>query len=151
VAKCLYERIDRGNNVAAVTDALEGLRRANLLGYSEKEGYKIQSTAGEEWERDRRDIHASSEARSEIIQEALQYLFELPERPRLQGRPLPWEVRFSDGRRADHAKLVDPRDEASMVVDLWYLTREESAESTWVRRSDEPPLKDRLVWLAGNR
>jgi hypothetical protein len=31
-----------------VRQALEELRRRNLLGYSEKTGFKIQSTAGEE-------------------------------------------------------------------------------------------------------
>ena len=58
VAQCLYDRVDRGNQVAAVTEALEELRRRNLLGYSEKHGYKLQSSAGEEWERERRDIPA---------------------------------------------------------------------------------------------
>ncbi|MCA9488425.1 MAG: BREX system P-loop protein BrxC, partial [Myxococcales bacterium] len=49
VAQVLYDRVDRGNQVAAVTEALEELRRRNLLGFSEKEGYKLQSSAGEEW------------------------------------------------------------------------------------------------------
>ena len=47
---------DRGNNRTAVKDALEELRRANFLGYSEKHGYKLQSSSGEEWERERRDL-----------------------------------------------------------------------------------------------
>ena len=46
VAQCLYDRVHRGNQVAAVTEALEELRRRNLLGYSEKHGYKVQSSAG---------------------------------------------------------------------------------------------------------
>lgn len=49
MAQCLYDRVDRGNQIAAVTEALESLRRQNLLGYSEKHDYKVQSTAGEEW------------------------------------------------------------------------------------------------------
>ena len=44
-----------------ITEALEDLRRRNLLGYSEKHGYKIQSSAGEEWERERRDIGVARE------------------------------------------------------------------------------------------
>ena len=39
-----------------VQQQMEELRRSNLLGYSEKNGYKIQSSSGEEWERERRDI-----------------------------------------------------------------------------------------------
>ena len=46
VAHCLYDRLDRGSREDAVTEALEELRRRNLLGYSEKHGYKIQSSVG---------------------------------------------------------------------------------------------------------
>src|SRR5262249_45937348 len=56
VAQVLYDRLDLGSNVQQVSDALEELRRRNLLGYSEKDGYKLQSSAGEEWEGERRDI-----------------------------------------------------------------------------------------------
>jgi hypothetical protein len=70
VAQCLYDRMDRGNHVGAVTEALEALRRKNLLGYSEKDGYKVQSSAGEEWERERRDIGVAREAIGEIVQGA---------------------------------------------------------------------------------
>ncbi len=49
--------------------ALEELRRRNLATYSQKEGYKIQCSAGEEWER--RDIGAPRETISEMVQEAL--------------------------------------------------------------------------------
>jgi hypothetical protein len=45
VARCLYDRLDRGSREDAVKEALEELRRHNLLGYSEKHGYKIQSSA----------------------------------------------------------------------------------------------------------
>lgn len=150
VAQCLYDRVDRGNQVSEVTDALESLRRLNLLGYSEKQGYKIQSSAGEEWERERRDLRAPFEVRSEIVQEALKYLLATPDRPRLQGRPFPWAGVYSDGRRAEDVILADPRDDAAVKVDFRFLTREERTESTWVKRSDETALKNRIVWLAGD-
>ena len=89
VAQCLYDRVDRGNQVAAVTEALEELRRRNLLGYSEKHGYKIQSSAGEEWERERRDIGVPREAISEIVQEGLKYLLATPGPPASQGPVVP--------------------------------------------------------------
>ena len=38
VARCLFDRIDLGNQKDQVTEALEELRRSNLLGYSEKQG-----------------------------------------------------------------------------------------------------------------
>ena len=150
VAQCLYDRVDRGNQVAAVTEALEELRRRNLLGYSEKLGYKLQSSAGEEWERERRDIPAPREALGEIVQEGLKYLLGTPDRPQLQGRSFPWAARFSDGRRADDVSLQDPRDNAAVLVDFRYLAPEERTESTWVRRSGEAALHDRLVWLSGD-
>ena len=86
VAQCLYDRVDRGNQVADVTDALEDLRRRNLLGYSEKQGYKIQSSAGEEWERERRDIGVPREEISELVQEATQVPARHSGPPASQGR-----------------------------------------------------------------
>jgi hypothetical protein len=150
VAQCLYDRVDRGNQVAAVTEALEELRRRNLLGYSEKHGYKLQSSAGEEWERERRDIPAPREALSEIVQDGLKYLLATPDRPQLQGRTFPWAGRFSDGRRADDVSILDPRDDAAVRVDFRYLVIEERTESTWIARSGEAALHDRLVWLSGD-
>ena len=150
VAQCLYDRVDRGNQVIAVTEALEELRRRNLLGYSEKHGYKLQSSAGEEWERERRDIPALREALSEIVQEGLRHLLAIPDRPQYQGRSFPWAGRFSDGRRVDDVSLLDPRDAAAVVIDFRYLPVDERTESTWVRRSGEAALHDRLVWVSSD-
>ena len=150
VAQCLYDHIDRGNQVSDVRDALEELRRQNLLGYSEKDGYKIQSSAGEEWERERRDMPAPTEARSEVVQETLKYLLGTPERPRWQGRPFPWSGLYSDGRRADDLPLEASRDPAAIRADLRFLTsREARAESEWIKRSGESALKERLIWVVG--
>ncbi len=150
VARCLYDRVDRGNQVAAVTEALEGLRRDNLLGYSEKHGYKIQSSAGEEWERERREKPVPRERIGETVQDSLKYLLAAPERPRLQGRPFPWAGVFSDGRSHEDAKLMDPRDDAVVRVDFRFLPKEERTESAWVKRSDESTLRDRLLWVCGD-
>ena len=154
VAKCLADRMDGGNQQAGVRQALEELRRRNLLGYSEKEGYKIQSTAGEEWERERDDCAFSRQELSKQIQESLRQLMgdaSGVERPKLEGRPFPWEVRYSDGRYANDAQLVDPRDDACLSLDLRCLPLDERVESLWIRRSAEDPLlKKRLLWIAGN-
>lgn len=149
VAQALYDRVDRGNQLAAVTAALEELRRRNLLGYSEKQGYKIQSSAGEEWERERRDIGVGRELINDLVQDGLKYLLAQPDRPRLQGRPFPWAGLFSDGRRADDLILVDPRDDAPVRVDFRYLVRDERTESGWIKRSGESALQDRLLWVVG--
>ncbi len=154
VAKCLADRMDGGNQQAAVRQALEELRRHNLLGYSEKQGYKIQSTAGEEWERERDDFPFSRQELSKQLQESLKQLMgdaSSVERPKLEGRPFPWEVRYSDGRYANDAQLIDPRDDACLSLDLRCLPLDERVESTWIRWSAEDPLlKKRLLWIAGN-
>lgn len=150
VAQCLYDRVDAGTNRAAITEALEALRSRNLLSYSEKHGYKIQSSAGEEWERDRRDIGVPREDISEEVAQGLKFLIAGPERPRLDGRTFPWAAHFSDGRRADDISLVDPRDAAAVHVDFRYLLAADKTESTWIKRSAETALKNRIVWVAGN-
>jgi len=149
VAQCLYDRLDRGSQVSDITEALEELRRRNLLGYSEKTGYKIQSTAGEEWERDRRDIGVARETISDSVKNALDYLLALPDRPRLQGRPFPWSGLFSDGRDMIDVAFGDQRSEAVVQVDFRFLSGEERTESTWVKRSAEYSFDSRLVWICG--
>jgi hypothetical protein len=150
VAQCLYDRLDRGSQISEVTEALETLRRDNLLGYSEKTGYKLQSSAAEEWERERRDIGVAREVIGEVVQDGLKHLLAIPERPRLQARPFPWAGVFSDGRRADDVTLVDPRDEALVRVDFRFVAAEERVDSIWVKRSDETVLRNRLVWVVGD-
>jgi hypothetical protein len=154
VAKCLAERMDGGNQQAVVRQALEELRRRNLLGYSEKLGFKIQSTAGEEWERERADFPFTRQDLSKQLQDGLKLLMgdaSSVERPKLEGRPFPWEVRYTDGRYANDAQLLDPRDDACLTLDLRCLPLDERVESVWVRRSGEDPLlKKRLLWIAGN-
>ncbi len=117
VAACLYDRVDRGNGRTAVEEALEGLRRANLLAYSEKYGYKLQSSAGEEWERERRDLLVSPEQRSELIQGTLKQIVAEPERPKLEGRPFPWLALFPmAGARstpASRTPVIRPRSQST--------------------------------------
>ncbi len=149
VAQCLYDRADLGNRLDAVTEALEELTRRGLLTRSEKTGYRLQSSAGEEWERERKDLGGSIDARLPLLQQGLKVLLGEVDRPRLAGRPFPWAARFSDGRRVQDAVLQDPRDDAAVLVDLRLLPQEERGEAAWVRRSDESALQHRLVWVAG--
>jgi hypothetical protein len=150
VSQCLYDRLDRGNQVADVTEALEELRRRNLLSFSEKQGYRVQSTAGEEWERERREITAPRESISEIVEDALKFLLDKPERPKMKGRAFPWAGVYSDGREKVDAKLLDPRDDAAFRVDFRFLPNDDRSEATWVKRSAETALENRLVWVCGD-
>ncbi|MCB9599931.1 MAG: BREX system P-loop protein BrxC [Sandaracinus sp.] len=149
VAQCLFDRVDRGNQLPAVTEALETLRRRNLLGYSEKHGYKLQSSSAEEWERERRDQPAVRDAQLEVVQEALKWLVNDPEQPRLQGRPFPFKALFSDGRRLSDVLLTEGRADAVIELDLRFLPPEDARdEPRWVRFSAEQ--SKRLLWIAGD-
>ncbi|GCL39448.1 hypothetical protein SR1949_45740 [Sphaerospermopsis reniformis] len=53
VSQCLYSELGMNNPESSVTLALEKLRGLGLLSYSDKLGYKIQSSAGQEWQRER--------------------------------------------------------------------------------------------------
>jgi hypothetical protein len=150
VAQCLFDRLDRGSQESEVTQALEDLRSRNLLGYSEKLGYKIQSSAAEEWERERRDLRPSGEVVSQIVQDAFEILLASPDRPRLQGRPFAWAGVYSDGRRFEDKVIAQPREDAVVRVDFRFLPREDRTESTWVRRSAENALVNRLLWVCGD-
>ena len=150
VAQCLYDRVDRGNQRTEVSEALEALRRKNLLGYSEKTGYKLQSSSAEEWDRERRDLSVGREAINELVQEGLKVLLAEPDRPRLQGRAFPWAGLFSDGRRADDVSLVSANDDAAVCVDFRFLPSKDRSSTQWVRLSAESTLKDKLLWIAGD-
>lgn len=151
VAQCLYDRVDRGNQVAAVSDALEELRRRGLLGYSERAGYKVQSSTGEAWELERRDIRVSSESIGAAVQDALKSLMSEPERPRLQGRVLPWAAVFSDGGDHEEVKLLNPSTHSEMMVDFRFLDSEDATLGDWVRHSCEAEFYNRIVWVSGEQ
>lgn len=150
VAQCLYDKLDRGNQVSRVTEALEDLRRRNLLGYSEKTGYKIQSSAGEEWERERREIPVPRKAIGDTAKHALDLLLGNLDRPRLQGRPFPWQGLFSDGSNIADAGFGDQRSDAVVCVDFRLLRPEERARGAWIKRSAESTLEHRLIWVCGD-
>jgi hypothetical protein len=151
VAQCLYARLGQGNQVPAVTQALDKLRGLSLLSYSEKQGYKIQSSAGQEWQRLRDDIRVSQEQISRIAQDAIRALVgAMQERPRWKGRSFPWTLWFSDGNQAHDVKLQDTREDSTVAVDFRFLSRKEDrSSSSWVQKSDQEPLLNRLIWVAG--
>lgn len=149
VAQCLHDSMDANGQLAAVTDALEELRRANLLGYSEKHGYKLQSPAGEEWERDRADISVPREQIARYLQEALKLVVAGLERPKLEGRPFPWLALFSDGRQLTDTRLADPRDPASITIDFRFVPASEREPDTWINRSGESSYEHRILWVVG--
>ncbi|WP_050725309.1 BREX system P-loop protein BrxC [Vulgatibacter incomptus] len=149
VASCLYDRVGRGPTVQQVREALESLRQANLVGYSEKSGYKIQSSAGQEWQRERDDIHVTAEAWGEHIRERLKDLVGKPELPRLEGRPFKWTALYSDGQNSADVRLDRVTEETVVSVDFRFL--KERDEAGWIKRSQDDNLRERLIWVASDR
>ena len=151
IAACLYAKLGEGNRVQIVNEALEKLRSLSLLSYSEKHGFKIQSSAGQEWQRERDDIGVTQEQISKTAQDALKHLVgSTQDRPRWKGRSFPWTLWFSDGRQAHDVKLQDAREDSTVAVDFRFLhKKEERATNDWVPKSDQEQLRNRLVWVVG--
>ncbi len=151
VAQCLYDRLDRGDNQTRVHEALERLRTANLLGYSEKRGYKLRSSAGEEWDTERSRITVASERQSELVAEQLTRLVARADRPTHLGVPFPLQVRYSDNHGTSQRTLRSGRTGTPvMPVDLRWLTNLSAREpSGWISSSAEPAHSARLIWVVG--
>src|SRR2546426_4979158 len=134
VARCLYRRLGEGNQVQAVSQALEKLRAVNLVAYSEKHGYKIQSSAGQEWERERDDIGITPEQLTDVVRDKVKELLGTPERPRYKGRPFPWAAFFSDGRHLHDDRVQDPRDDSAVTIDFRFMrTKDDRAPNAWIQ------------------
>ncbi len=149
VAQVLYDRLDRGNNVTEVTAALEDLTRRNLLGFSEREGYRLQSSSGEEWERERREQPVGREQWLLVVQDQLRRLLSTPDKPSMSSRSFALEGVFSDGRRPEPAILVDSRDDATIRFDFRLVPLAERNDAVWIPRSAESGFQHTLLWVAG--
>jgi hypothetical protein len=150
VSQCLYSRLGMGNNEPAVTQALEKLRNLGLLSYSDKLGYKIQSSAGQEWQRERDAYSVIPDAISLIVADKLKNLLGSVERPRYKNKSFPWTAYYSDGRQRHDERLQGVNDPAVLTVDFRYLTNNDERNSTtWVQTSGSNNFKHRLIWVVG--
>jgi hypothetical protein len=150
IAKSLYEHVARGNNVDDVRDALERLHKAGLLTYSDKRGYKLQSSSGQEWSAERDGYRVTPDAVGHLVQERLRdTLLPRVDVPRHRGAPFKVEAWFSDGRQADDVSLKQHRNEATFTVDLRFIAYDAEQHGQWVRLSSEQRMEHRLLWVVG--
>lgn len=150
VSQCLYSRLGMGNQESHILQGLEKLRGLGLLSYSDKLGYKIQSSAGQEWQRDRDNHSVTQDAISVIIGEKLKTLLGNVERPRYKNKSFPWAAYYSDGRQHNDERLQVPNDPAVLTVDFRYLTNQSDREpTTWVNTSHSNNFQNRLIWVVG--
>ena len=149
VAKCLYDQLGCGNREAAVTQALERLRELNLLSYSEKTGYKIQSAAGKEWDQERDRHTVTPDAVSELVAQKLKALLGTADNPSYKGNKFRWAAYYSDGRQRQDERLQVPAELAVVTVDFRYVAKDEQAAADWIRASSYQ--QNRIFWVVGDR
>ncbi|MEI9942162.1 MAG: BREX system P-loop protein BrxC [Pseudomonadota bacterium] len=147
VARCLYEQLGQGNQLPAIQTALDALVGEGLLAYSEKGGYTIQSTAGQEWQAERDGYVPGPEQKSAKILEALELLMGDVDKPKLGETGISWRAFYSDGYGQKDARVKDERKHTVVTVDF-QLSKKRSGEH-WVPLSAQG-YADRIFWVVGD-
>lgn len=145
VAKSLYERLGQGNRLPAVQTALDQLVGQGFIGLSANAGYKIESSAGQEWQRERDAYVPTADQISEGVKGVLGVI-ELS-KIKLEAVEIPWLVLYSDNVTKDE-HIKDERKYTVITVEL-QLASGEGAD-VWTARSDTEPYKNKFVWIAGS-
>jgi hypothetical protein len=146
VARCLYERVGQGNQEPDVQRALDLLAGESLLAFSEQSGYKIESSAGQEWQKERDGYVPGPELQSKAIQGALGELLKEAESPALGKLELPWLAFFSDTFGARDVRIRDERKHTIVTVDFQLAKGDQEG---WVALSDDAAHRDRILWVVG--
>ncbi|HKY38425.1 MAG TPA: BREX system P-loop protein BrxC [Polyangiaceae bacterium] len=147
ISRCLYERLGQGNQLPAVQAALDALVGENLLAYSEKGGYKVQSTAGQEWQNERDNYAPGPEQKSAKVLEALEWLMGDVDKPKLGDVGITWRAFYSDGYGQKDARVKDERKYTVVTVDF-QLSKKRSGEH-WIPISSQG-FTDRIFWVVGD-
>jgi hypothetical protein len=151
IARCLYEQLGQGNLLPDVQKALDALAGESIVAYSEKTGYKIESSAGQEWQRERDGYAAGLEQLSAKVQQALSFCVADVDRVSVEGLSLPWLALLTDASVKD-ARIKDERKYTVVTVDFQLSKGQGKGHDAeqWVPRSDNPPYRDRIVWVSGD-
>lgn len=150
VAQVLYERIGQGSRKAEIEAVLGRITDSNLLAFSAKEGYRVQSSAGQEWAAERDRFTVPADKVSELVREVLPDLCATHDAPKLKGVPFRSNVWFSDERFSKDQRLVNARTDACLDVDLRWLTDPAKRDPAEFLRATAADLRDRLVWVVGD-
>ena len=150
VAKCLADRMDGGNQLAAVRQALDELRLRNLRVLGEQ-GYKINPRLAR-WERERDDFLFSRQELSKQLQESLKQLMgdASSVEPQVGGPAFSLGGALLGWPLCQRAQLIDPRDDACLSLDLRCCLWMNGWRHLDPAVCRGPPLKKRLLWIAGN-
>lgn len=150
IGRCLYERLGQGSQNDAIQKALDTLKGAGFVEYSEKSGYKIQSAAGQEWLKERDSYGVSVDKIEEKVQSALGWGLAEAEKADLNGVGLPWLAWFSTSNGVSDAQVKGERSPTRVEVDFRYVHPTDARKEDWVSKSDSELLRNRLVWVTGD-
>lgn len=151
VAQCLYRAMGEGNLEQRTAEALDLLQRLNFVSYTEKLGFKIQSSAGQQWQRDRDDYDVGREQLLDIARQKVTELFGSFERPRLRGQPFGYLVYASDARSATETVVVEHRSGTCVTIDVRVaLSKSDREPEKWFSLTSREDKRDRLIWVSGD-
>ncbi len=151
VAQCLYRTMGEGNLESSVLAALDLLQKLNFLSYTEKLGYKIQSSAGQQWQRDRDDYDVGRDQLLDIARQKVTELFGSFERPRLRGQPFSYMVYASDARSPTETVVVEHRSGTCVTLDVRVaLSKSDREAEKWFSLTSREDRRDRLLWVTGD-
>lgn len=147
VARSLYERLGQGSRKDTIQRLLDALRAAGSVDYSEKSGYKIQSSAGQEWQKERDAYGVGPEKVAEQVGHALEWAMASVAKVDREGLAVPWQGWFSSSIGISDAQVKQERSPTRIEVDFRYLSKTQTAREAWVTSSDGGTLKDRILWV----
>ena len=149
IAKCLYSRLGEDNPTPHVQQALGKLVEANFLTPAGK-GYKILSSAGQEWARRREGLPVASQAICDEVKDVLKRLLGRVDRPKLKGLPFALAATFTDGKAHNQDRLVSPSDQSAIAFEFAFFRGKDGLDpATWINRSTESTRSSTIVWVNG--
>ena len=150
VARCLCDHLGADSLVDAVKEQLQLLRAHGFLSWSEASGYKVMSSAGVEWQRERDGFPVTFDDQSKLIAELLEKDLARVDRPRFKGKPFGWFGLYHDNRLLIDHRLTRATDSAVVTVEfLLRLDETEHAPGAMIARSAEEARRNRLLWVNG--
>ena len=152
VAQCLYDRVDRGNRLNEITEALENLRRREPARRTPRSrGTRSSRRRAKNGSASGRKSASLARRSATLVQDSLKFLIGVPGPPAAEGPRHSPGLRCSRTAAASRTPLIaDPRDEATVRVDFRFLIADDRTESAWVQEAAESALHDRIVWVCGD-
>src|SRR5690606_32544925 len=122
IARTLYARLGDGSQRKAIQQKLDVLRGHGFVDSSDKTGYKIQSSAGQEWQKERDKHTAGIEQISQEVQKTSPWAMGEMEKPLRDGMAIPWQGWFSAAVGAGDVQVKPERSPTKIEVDFRYLS-----------------------------